>query len=158
MPAGSTRIQTGGQQHHLPDTAPGGVGEVRIEEMGAHCLVVDHVLGVDGEIRGLVFFGTGPPRGHLLPDARQLGRGHQRIGELVADEWLRAGGLASAGQRNHHRGRPDAGRDVPGVVRGARHYNRCPITKSENAPLSSASGRFSIQRPSRRISSVEGRA
>ena len=45
------------------------------------------------------------------------------------------------------RGHPDTGCAVPGVIRGARHYNRSAITKAEKASSSSASGTFLIQRP-----------
>jgi hypothetical protein len=120
-----------GHDHVLPDAGRrglSGVGEVRIEEVSAHRLVVDHVLGVDREVRirftlRAVRLGC-PPHRHLLPDALQLGRGNQRLGELVADERVRAGRLAGAGQRDHHRGRPDAAGDVPGIVSGTSAHAR----------------------------------
>src|SRR5262249_4521704 len=143
-------------QHHLPDAPGDRVGEVRVEEMGAHRLVVDHLLGVDGGIR--VVLVPGPPGGHLLAHSLEFRRGDQRLGELVADQRVGAGGLAGTGQRDHHRGRPDAGGDVPGVVRGARHYERSAITKSEKMSTSSTIGLLLIHRPSLRISSRERRS
>src|SRR6202008_443663 len=93
---------------------------------------------------------------HLLPNPLELGSRHQRLGEPVPDERGGPGRLGGTGQRDHHRGRPHTRGDVPQVIVRAGHYKRSAVTKSENASLSSANGTFSIQRPSRRISSVEG--
>ena len=46
---------------------------------------------------------------------------HQRLGELVVDQWAIGLGGDGSGCRDHSRGCPYAGRQVPSVVVGARH-------------------------------------
>lgn len=72
-----------------------------------------------------------PPGGNLVANRGQLEGRNQRLGELVADERVGAGGLGGTCQCDHYRGRPDTGRNVPGVVRAPGYYNRSAVTKSE---------------------------
>ena len=68
----SARVQAGRQNHDLPDPAGNRVGEVLVEKVGPHRLVIDHLLGVDGGV-GIVVLG--PPGGDLLAHSVEFGRG-----------------------------------------------------------------------------------
>ena len=107
--------------------AADGVGEERVEEVRSHGLVVAHVL----EDRGDLGVGVGDLGGellaaHELPNAR-ADAGDQHLGVRVTDQGFGLGGLAGAGRGHHDGRRPDAGRDVPGVVvRAQRAHRRAP--------------------------------
>ncbi len=95
-------------------------GEVLVEEVRAHRLVVAHVREDRGDLRidGRGLFDDalvehrGPGAGACLLD--------EKVGIGVADQRVVALGLRGARRSDHDGGGADAGGDVPGVVVGTQ--------------------------------------
>ena len=89
-----------------------------VDESGARRHLLGHPLHPPQVVRdvdlGGVEFADGPAGEEVDAD-----RSHQRFGEPVVDEPEPGG--ASSSRCHHGGGSPHAGRQIPGVVLGARH-------------------------------------
>ena len=92
----------------------------RVEEPGPGGHRVGHLLELPGGILvvdvGGVQISGGPSGKEIHADGS-----HQWLGELVVDQGVVGLGGDGSGRGNHRRGGSYAGREVPGVVIGARH-------------------------------------
>ena len=118
----SARVQSGRQDHRLPDPRVGRVDEELVEEFGADRHVVGHPLHAGRRAVAVVLeVGGGQLAGGQPGEQVQAHRPNQRLGIRVVDQW--AVGLArhSAGCRDHRGCRADARCQVPSVLIGACH-------------------------------------
>lgn len=107
------RVQTGGQDDHLPDPGLDRVGEVLVEEVRAHGLVVD----ADAMRAATVLVAVEPGQLRIgEPGPCRTGRRDQYAGELVADQRVAPGGLRSPRRGDAQRGGSDQFGDGPAVA------------------------------------------
>ena len=113
-------IKTGGQNHCLADTDFGRLMEERVEETGPGGHRVGHLLEFPAGVVIVDVSGgqvSGGPSGEEI-HADGL---HEWLGELVVDQGVVGLGGDGSGRGNHRGCCSYAGREVPGVVIGARH-------------------------------------
>ncbi|COV05363.1 Uncharacterised protein [Mycobacterium tuberculosis] len=108
-------VQSGSEDHHLPDTCVDGGTEVLVEEVGAHRLVVaGNPMHASAELITVEpgQIGVGQP----CPGGTR--RRHQHLGELVTDQRIGRGRFHGTCRRDPQRGGANAFGDRPGIASG----------------------------------------
>ena len=128
-------IQSGGQNHRLPHTRGGRVGEQPVEMPGADSHSLCRALHAEPGIEILQLNLTVERLGEEV----QADRANEWLGERVVDQPLAVGEHTLCG---HHRGgHPHTGGEIPAVVVGPCHrspYSRVAVTASESRIASSS--------------------
>ena len=140
QPVGA-RVQAGRQDDDLPDTRRGGRGEVRVEEVRAHGLVVAHVL----EDRGDLGIDVGDLGDEL---ARRACSPTHRCPRPRPAPWRTGRGSAGRPCRSRRRGRR------PPSPRSRRRWWRCPRCRRGCAASSSGLLRLKLGRATARCRST----
>lgn len=112
------RVEPGGQDDGLPDSGRGGRAEEVVENLVRTVICSRRCCRVIG--MSSVSSGIWPSsmRVKKVPDGL-----HQRLGELVIEQWVGLAGRHRPGGRHHGRGRAHARFQVPAVALGSRRIS-----------------------------------